>query len=105
MRSLSRLALGTSLLLCAASAGATDLVYYGEIQRIIQNKCMACHHDGGIGSGSFENPGALIARSGLVFQRVRDREMPPWNANHVLPFADPEQGYKYNRNLSQQEID
>ena len=51
--------LGAIALLAASSQGlaqsSDELVYNGEIGRIINENCVVCHQEGGIGPMAFEN--------------------------------------------------
>lgn len=63
---------------------AEELQYYADIFPIVQNHCVVCHREKGIGPFSLESADDLIAHAGMVQQVIEDKTMPPW-------FAQPDE--------------
>lgn len=67
-----------------------QLEYYTHIFPIVQNNCVTCHRNQGVGPFPLETPEQLSAHAGMVRQVVEDRTMPPWFAE-----PDPKQPNKW----------
>ena len=52
--------------------------YSEDIAPIIYNKCLQCHHTGGIGPLSLETYPNAVSNAGLIQHVVSTGEMPPW---------------------------
>lgn len=52
--------------------------YSEDIAPIIYNKCLQCHHTGGIGPLSLETYPNAVSNAGLIQHVVSSGEMPPW---------------------------
>ena len=72
---------GCELELPAAGAREiTAITYHGEIERILQQNCAECHHEGGIGPFSLETLGGVKERARTIKRVVEQGIMPPWFA-------------------------
>lgn len=58
----------------------SDLEYYDDIFPIVQNHCVMCHREQGIGPFALQTAEQLAAHAGMIQQVVDDRTMPPWFA-------------------------
>lgn len=84
--------LGAIALLAASSQGlaqsSDELVYNGEIGRIINENCVVCHQEGGIGPMAFENYEQIRPWAPLISYRVENREMPPYAYDQHIGIQD-----------------
>ncbi|HEV7404289.1 MAG TPA: redoxin domain-containing protein [Chthoniobacteraceae bacterium] len=67
----------------AEGKATTSITYHGEVERILQQNCAECHHEGGIGPFSLETLGGVRERARTIKRVVEQGIMPPW-------FAAPE---------------
>ena len=72
--------------------------YSEDIAPIIYNKCLQCHHTGGIGPLSLETYPNAVSNAGLIQHVVSTGEMPPWPPDTTY------QRFAYENILSIQEI-
>lgn len=63
----------------AGNAASTDSTasYARDIVPILQNNCVSCHHDGGIGPWSMSSHGMIKGWSKMMREVVMTRRMPP----------------------------
>jgi hypothetical protein len=87
------------LVLFAALAMPADVVWYRDVQPIVQARCQACHTTGGVAPFPLLSYDDALARSPQMAAAVETRLMPPWK-----PAAGC-QPYDGDRSLSQAEID
>jgi len=86
----------------AVLAQSTDeLVYNGEIGRIINENCVVCHQEGGIGPMQFETYDQVRPWAPLIQYKVANREMPPYAYDQHIGVQDLIGDWR----LEQQEID
>ena len=52
--------------------------YSEHVAPIIYNKCLTCHHNGGIGPISFETYADVVSNAGMIQHVTSTGEMPPW---------------------------
>lgn len=64
------------------------LVYNGEIGRIINENCVVCHQEGGIGPMQFESYEQVRPWAPLIQLKVASREMPPYAYDHGIGVQD-----------------
>lgn len=69
-----------SLLLLAACADRSP-TYHADLKPLIDNRCVTCHGDGGIGPFPLRDAEEVAAVGELVVQAVESRSMPPWKAH------------------------
>ena len=72
--------------------------YSENIAPIIYNKCLQCHHDGGIASLSLETYSSAVFNSGMIQHVTSTGEMPPWPPDTLY------QNYAYENTLTTDEI-
>ena len=66
-------------LVCISLFGYSQSPNYSEdIAPIIYNKCLQCHHTGGIAPLSFETYSNAVSNAGLIQHVTSTGEMPPW---------------------------
>ena len=75
--------------------------YTDEVAKIINNNCVVCHRQGGIGPMSFETYEQVRPWAPLIQMRVARREMPPYAYDHGIGIQDLQGDWR----LSQDEID
>ena len=85
----------------AQSSDVHEGVYNGEIGRIINENCVVCHQEGGIGPMQFENYEQVRPWAPLISLRVANREMPPYAYDQHIGIQDLEGDWR----LQQDEID
>lgn len=56
----------------------TEITYHGEIRALVDEHCLGCHTEEGIGSFSLEDPAAAAEWSAALVDAVSERRMPPW---------------------------
>jgi len=87
-----------------ASALAQDHsqpTYTGEIGRIINENCVVCHREGGVGPMQLTNYEQVRPWAPLISMRVASREMPPYAYDQHIGIQDLEGDWR----LEQEEID
>ena len=75
--------------------------YTSEVADIINNNCVVCHREGGIGPMSFETYEQVRPWAPLISLKVMKREMPPYAYDHGIGIQDLQGDWR----LSQQDID
>ena len=87
------------LLICVPLIGFGQIPNYSEdIAPIIYNKCLQCHHDGGIAPLSLETYSSAVFNSGMIQHVTSTGEMPPWPPDTLY------QNYAYENTLTTDEI-
>src|SRR5262249_38994991 len=66
-----------------------DVTYHGQVAQLLNQRCAACHHSGGIAPFALTDYRTVAGWSATVREVVRDGRMPPW-------FADPRFGHFRN---------
>jgi mono/diheme cytochrome c family protein len=75
-----------------------ELTYHADIARILQARCVECHHQGGAAPFALETYEQVYNKRNMIQFVVEERIMPPW-------YAAPETGpWKNDRRLSQEQI-
>ena len=72
--------------------------YSEDIAPIIYNKCLQCHHSGGIAPLSLETYADAISNAGMIQHVTSSGEMPPWLPDTLF------QEYAYENTLDINEI-
>ncbi len=85
----------------AQSHEGNDLTYNGDISRIINENCVVCHREGGIGPMQFESYEQVRPWAPLIQLKVANREMPPYAYDHGIGVQNLEGDWR----LSQEDID
>jgi peroxiredoxin len=75
-----------------------EVTYSNQIARLMQNRCVECHHEGQIAPFSLTNYDEVVGWAEMIQEVVHDRRMPPWH-------ADPQHGdFKNNPSLTKDEL-
>lgn len=84
-----------------ASAQEAQLTYNSDVAPIINDNCVVCHREGGIGPMQLENYEQVRPWAPLIQLKVANREMPPYAYDHGIGIQDLEGDWR----LDQSEID
>lgn len=57
---------------------ASPVSYYRDVKPLIEQKCLACHSEGGIAPFTIDGPDDTVAMAGFLASVVEARTMPPW---------------------------
>lgn len=72
------------------STSETSPVYYGQVETILQDKCVSCHFTGGLAPFPLETYEQVRDMASVVADSVRAGRMPPWPpAQECWPLATP----------------
>ena len=85
--------------LAGIPAASADVVWYRDVQPIVQARCQACHTSGGVAPFPLLSYDDALAHSSQMAAAVESRVMPPWKP------APGCRSYEGDRSLSQAEID
>ena len=77
------------------------VTYNGDVGRIINDNCVVCHREGGIGPMQFENYDQVRPWAPLISYKVANREMPPYAYDQHIGIQDLQGDWR----LEQEEID
>ena len=78
-----------------------QVTYNGEVGRIINENCVVCHREGGIGPMQLSNYDQVRPWAPLIQLRVANREMPPYAYDHGIGIQELQGDWR----LQQDEID
>ena len=95
-----RIALACILLLGFGAANAqqeNEITFNGEAGRIINENCVVCHREGGIGPMAFESYEQVRPWAPLIQLKVANREMPPYAYDHGIGIQDLEGDWRLSR--------
>ncbi len=82
----------------AVSAQGDDVTYTRDIAPILQQRCVACHREGGGAPFELGDYSSVSRKAGTILRVVESRYMPPWHAvGGDVPFAG-------DRRLSENEM-
>ncbi len=79
----------------------TSPTYTGEVGQILNENCVTCHREGGIGPMQFESFEQIRPWAPLIALRVANREMPPYAYDQHIGIQDLQGDWR----LDQDEID
>jgi mono/diheme cytochrome c family protein len=88
---------GCELDLDKAKAHETKITYHNTISRLVQQHCLECHRNGGVGPFELSTREQLLANKGMIKKVVNDGTMPPWHA--AEPKAGEPRPFKNDRSL------
>ena len=74
-----------------------EIAYNGEAGRIINENCVVCHREGGIGPMAFESYEQVRPWAPLIQFRVANREMPPYAYDHGIGIQQLEGDWRLSR--------
>ena len=63
-----------------ATPAANVPPYHGRVAQVVNDRCAACHRDGGVGPFSLTSAADLNRHAGMVDYVVSEGLMPPWGA-------------------------
>ncbi len=69
----------------ATGTEGTKVTYHRDVARILQQNCVECHRDGGLGPFALDDLAEVQDRVKTIKRVVEQRQMPPWFA---APIAD-----------------
>ncbi len=73
----------------ARAAEFANISYSGTIAPILQNKCVACHSEGGIAPFAMDSYETVRGFAPMIAEAIRTDRMPPWAADpHVGTFSN-----------------
>jgi len=78
-----------------------DITYAGDVAKIINENCVVCHREGGIGPMQFTNYDQIRPWAPLIQYKVARREMPPYSYDEHIGIQDLLGDWR----LDQEEID
>jgi mono/diheme cytochrome c family protein len=84
-----------------AMAQHSEVTYNGDVAEIINENCVVCHREGGIGPMQLTNYEQVRPWAPLIQLRVANREMPPYAYDQHIGIQD----LKGDWRLEQEEID
>jgi len=64
----------------ANSASIDTTTYHNRVSRILQNHCVQCHRDGGVGPFALQDYDSVVSQSGAIRRVIEEDIMPPWFA-------------------------
>jgi hypothetical protein len=77
------------------------VTYTGDVGRILNENCVVCHREGGIGPMQLTNYNQVRPWAPLIQMKVADKTMPPYAYDHGIGIQDLEGDWR----LEQDEID
>ena len=101
MRTLLGLIIATALLVTASKVYSNEPTYVDDVAAIINDNCVVCHREGGIGPMQFENYEQVRPWSPLIQLKVANREMPPYAYDEGIGIQELHGDWR----LSQEDID
>tara|TARA_B110000858_G_scaffold197470_2_gene259221 strand:+ start:37927 stop:39279 length:1353 start_codon:yes stop_codon:yes gene_type:complete len=88
-------------ILNAADVADEAVTYSGQVAQIINENCVVCHREGGIGPMELTNFDQVRPWAPLIQLKVANREMPPYAYDHDIGIQDLQGDWR----LSQEDID
>lgn len=76
---------------------AGNITYHNRISRVIQNNCLECHRNGGVGPFGLETYEDVKSHAAMMRRQVERGAMPPWFA---APAEDQSSHWANDRSLS-----
>ncbi|MDZ4287575.1 MAG: redoxin family protein [Prosthecobacter sp.] len=73
----------------SVAAAPVPVTYHHQVERILQNHCIECHRQGGVGPFSLDTYEDVIEHAGMIRKQVDRGAMPPW-------FAAPFEGQAHS---------
>ena len=93
--------LSLAIALACGTVVADEPTYTDGVADIINNNCVVCHREGGIGPMKFENYEQVRPWAPLIQYKVASREMPPYSYDHGIGVQDLQGDWR----LDQEDID
>ncbi len=102
MKLVQNLALiGGAMALSAGAIGQDEFTYNEHVAQILNENCVTCHREGGIGPMQFENFEQVRPWAPLIQLKVANREMPPYAYDQGVGIQELQGDWR----LEQEEID
>jgi peroxiredoxin len=76
-----------------------EVTYSNQVARILQARCVECHHEGQIAPFALTNYHEVVGWAEMIREVIHERRMPPWLA------APEHKEFKNNPSLSAEEIE
>ena len=92
---------GLQATVSTAAEPAEAVTYSGHVASIINENCVVCHREGGIGPMALTNFDQVRPWAPLIQLKVANREMPPYAYDHDIGIQDLQADWR----LSQSDID
>jgi peroxiredoxin len=92
---------GCELDLPASKESSSAVTYHNQIERIIQARCVECHHKGGVSPFPMETYQDVVAHAGQIKKVIDNETMPPWFA--ARPGKDEPNPWINDRSLALRE--
>ena len=94
---------GTALFAYGLQVNAQDeqITYNSHVGKIINENCVVCHREGGIGPMQLSNYDQVRPWAPLIQLRVANRQMPPYSYDHGIGIQDLQGDWR----LQQEDID
>lgn len=74
-----------------AKAETSAPTWHGDISRIAQTRCLACHRDGGVAPFALDSFAEAEGRKGMIRFALDNQIMPPWHAEGGGPWINDRQ--------------
>lgn len=74
-------AVGCHIARVQRTAPSGDISYTSHIARVMEDRCVECHREGGIAPFALRTYEDVAAWSETIVEVVEDQRMPPWHAN------------------------
>ena len=71
---------GCELDVPSGKAATTQVTYHRDVARILQQNCVQCHHEKGIGPFALDDLADVTDRAKTIKRVIESRTMPPWSA-------------------------
>ncbi len=101
IRTLAGLLAAAGISSAAMAQEDPEITYNSHVGRIINENCVVCHREGGIGPMQFETYDQVRPWAPLIQLRVANREMPPYAYDHGIGIQELQGDWR----LSGQDID
>jgi len=73
----------------ASNKAQKEVGYYGDIDKLVQEKCLPCHREGGVGPFKLDSYTEVKKRAAMLNRVIAEGIMPPWFAkNSAAPFVN-----------------
>jgi len=95
------LGINGQVVLAADTTHGREITYAGEVASILNENCVGCHREGGIGPMQLTNYAQVRPWAPLIQDRVATRKMPPYSYDHGIGIQELQADWR----LSQEEID
>ncbi len=77
----------------------SEITYSNQVSRILQKRCVSCHHEGDIGPMDLTQYEEVAGWSEMILEVIQDQRMPPWHAKEGVGH------FSNDRRMPREEID